>query len=64
MKRFNPKSITNKIIAFGLSIALITFIFALLIFSSSVEQLRTTIHEHNQRIAVHAAESLDLFLRP
>ena len=63
MKRFNPKSITNKIIAFGLSIALITFIFALLIFSSSVEQIRTTIHEHNQRIAVHAAESLDLFFK-
>lgn len=63
MNPFHLKSITNKIIAFGLAISLVTFIFALLIFSSSVEQIRTTIHEHNQHVAAYAAESLDLFFK-
>lgn len=63
MRFFLFKSITTKIIAFGLSIALVTFIFALLIFSSSVDQIRSTVHENNQHIADHAAESVDLFFK-
>lgn len=63
MNSFYFKSITSKIIAFGLSIALVTFVFALLIFSSSVGQIRSTIHENNQHIADHAAESVDFFFK-
>jgi putative nucleotidyltransferase with HDIG domain len=63
MKPFHFRSITTRIIAFGLSITLITFIFALLIFSSSIEHLKSEIHEHNQYVAENAAQSVDLFFR-
>ena len=63
MKPLHFKSITTKIIAFGLSITLITFIFALLIFSSSIEYLKSEIHDHNQYVAENAAQSIDLFFK-
>ena len=63
MKPFQLKSITNRIIAFGLSITLITFIFALLIFSSSIEHIKSEIHDHNQFVAENAAKSADIFFK-
>lgn len=63
MKPFQLKSITNRIIAFGLSITLITFIFALLIFSSSIEHIKSEIHDHNQFVAENAARSVDVFFK-
>ncbi|MEK6657023.1 MAG: HD domain-containing phosphohydrolase [Nitrospirota bacterium] len=63
MKPLHFKSITNRIIAFGLSITLITFIFALLIFSSSIEHIKSEIHDHNQFVAENAAKSADIFFK-
>ncbi len=63
MKFFNFKNITLQIIAFGIAISLITFVFALLIFASSIEYIKTEIHEHNQYIAEDAAQSADVFFK-
>ncbi|MBI5042388.1 MAG: HD domain-containing protein [Nitrospirae bacterium] len=63
MKHFHFKSITNRNIAFGLSISLLTFIFALLIFSSSIEHIKSEIHDHNQYVAENAAQSVDVFFK-
>lgn len=63
MRFFNFKNITLQIIAFGIAISLVTFVFALLIFASSIEHIKTEIHEHNQYIAEDAAQSVDVFFK-